>query len=58
MMLQEKLDQTRTVWRASLDPANREVLLHTVERLRMLQLPSTVWPSVTCWRAPQSVGCN
>jgi peroxiredoxin len=38
MMLQDKLDQTRAGWRASLDPADREVLLRTVERLRMLQL--------------------
>ena len=37
-MLQDKLDQTRAGWRASLDPADREVLLRTVERLRMLQL--------------------
>ena len=38
MMLQDKLDQTRAGWRSSLDPADREVLLRTVERLRMLQL--------------------
>ena len=41
MMLQDKLDQTRAGWRASLDPADREVLLRTVERLRMLQWSST-----------------
>ena len=38
MMLQEKLDRTRAEWRASLDPEDRETLLRTVERLRMLQL--------------------
>ena len=37
-MLQDKLDQTRSEWRASLNPADREVLLGSVERLRMLQL--------------------
>ena len=37
-MLQEKLDRTRAEWRSSLDPADREILLRTVERLRMLQL--------------------
>ena len=38
MMLKEKLDRTRSGWRASLDPADREILVDTVERLRMLQL--------------------
>jgi peroxiredoxin len=38
MMLQEKLDRTRAEWRASLDSEDRDTLLRTVERLRMLQL--------------------
>jgi peroxiredoxin len=38
MMLQERLDRTRAGWRASLDPGDRQILLRTVERLRMLQL--------------------